>query len=250
MPAGVALAQSATTQLDEVVVTAQKREQSFGDVGISGTAYTGEALAKAGVAQLTDLALLTPNVQIKYVMANSIPNVTIRGIGLNDYAANNNPAAGIYIDDVYLVSPAMLTFGMFDLERVEVLKGPQGTLFGRNTTAGTINFISKKPGDELDGYLTLDVGNYERILAEGAIGGPITDTLSGRIAIQTIQQGEGFQTNRLNGQKIGEVDRTSARGELAVEAERRRERAAEPLRRHGQVRRLADQDRQPVHGRG
>ncbi len=152
--------------------------------------------------------------QIKYVMANSIPNVTIRGIGLNDYAANNNPAAGIYIDDVYLVSPAMLTFGMFDLERVEVLKGPQGTLFGRNTTAGTLNFISKKPGDELDGYLTFDVGNYERILAEGAIGGPITDTLSGRIAIQTIQQGEGFQTNRLNGAKIGEVDRTSARGEL------------------------------------
>ena len=209
-----ALAQSATTQLDEIVVTAQKREQRFGDVGISGTAYTGEALAEAGVAQLTDLALLTPNVQIKYVMANSIPNVTIRGIGLNDYAANNNPAAGIYIDDVYLVSPAMLTFGMFDLERVEVLKGPQGTLFGRNTTAGTLNFISKKPGDELDGYLTFDVGNYERILAEGAIGGPITDTLSGRIAIQTIQQGEGFQTNRLNGAKIGEVDRTSARGEL------------------------------------
>ena len=209
-----ALAQSATMQLEEVLVTAQKREQRFGDVGISGTAYTGEALAEAGVAQLTDLALLTPNVQIKYVMANSIPNVTIRGIGLNDYAANNNPAAGIYIDDVYLVSPAMLTFGMFDLERVEVLKGPQGTLFGRNTTAGTINFISKKPGDQLDGYLTLDVGNYERILAEGAIGGPFTDTLSARFAIQTIQQGEGFQTNRLNGQKIGEVDRTSARGEL------------------------------------
>ena len=245
-----ALAQSATTQLDEIVVTAQKREQRFGDVGISGTAYTGEALAEAGVAQLTDLALLTPNVQIKYVMANSIPNVTIRGIGLNDYAANNNPAAGIYIDDVYLVSPAMLTFGMFDLERVEVLKGPQGTLFGRNTTAGTINFISKKPGDELDGYLTFDVGNYERILAEGAIGGPFTDTLSGRIAIQTIQQGEGFQTNRLNGAE-DRRSRSHLRARRApVEAERRRERAAEPLRRHGQVRRLADQDRQPVHDRG
>ena len=210
-----ALAQTAATQLDEIVVTAQRREQSFGDVGISGTAYTGEALAEAGVAQLTDLALLTPNVQIKYVMANSIPNVTIRGIGLNDYAANNNPAAGIYIDDVYLVSPAMLTFGMFDLERVEVLKGPQGTLFGRNTTAGTINFISKKPTDELDGYFTVDLGNYERIMAEGAIGGSFTDTLSARFAIQTVQQGEGFQTNRLNGEKIGEVDRTSARGELS-----------------------------------
>ena len=214
MPAA-ALAQSATPQLEEILVTAQKREQRFGDVGISGTAYTGESLAEAGVVQLSDLAMLTPNVQIKDVMANSIPNVTIRGIGLNDYAANNNPAAGIYVDDVYLVSPAMLSFAMFDLERVEVLKGPQGTLFGRNTTAGTLNFVSKKPGDELEGYLTLDYGNYERLLAEGAIGGPITDTLGGRIAVQTIQQGEGHQTNRLNGRKIGEVDRTAARGELS-----------------------------------
>ena len=210
----VAIAQTAPPQLEEVLVTAQKRAQRFSDVGISGTAYSGESLAEAGVAQLTDLALLTPNVQIKDVMGNSIPNVTIRGIGLNDYAANNNPAAGIYVDEVYLVSPAMLSFGMFDLERVEVLKGPQGTLFGRNTTAGTVNFVSKKPSDVLDGYLTLDYGNYDRLQAEGAIGGPISDTLSGRIAVQTIQQGEGFQTNRLNGQKIGEIDRSSARGQL------------------------------------
>jgi iron complex outermembrane receptor protein len=168
----LALAQSATTGLDEVVVTAQKREQRFGDVGISGTAYSGESLAKAGVGQIADLALLTPNVQIKNVMANSIPNVTIRGIGLNDYAANNNPAAGIYVDDVYLVSPAMLSFSMFDLERVEVLKGPQGTLFGRNTTAGTVNFISKKPGDELDGYVTLDVGTTSAS-RRAAVGGPL-----------------------------------------------------------------------------
>jgi iron complex outermembrane receptor protein len=116
---------------------------------------------------------------------------------------------------VYLVSPAMLSFAMFDLERVEVLKGPQGTLFGRNTTAGTLNFVSRKPGDELDGYLTVDVGNYERIQVEGAIGGPVTDSFGARFAVQTVQQGEGHQTNRLTGDKVGEVDRTSARGELA-----------------------------------
>ncbi len=209
-----ALAQSAAPQLDEIVVTAQKREQRFGDVGISGIAFTGESLAAAGVVQLSDLAMMTPNVHIKDVMANSIPNISIRGIGLNDYAANNNPAAGIYVDDVYLVSPAMLSFAMFDLERVEVLKGPQGTLFGRNTTAGTVNFFSRRPGDELNGYLTADYGRYDRVLVEGAVGGPIGDTLGGRISVQTVQQGEGFQTNRLNGEKIGEVDRTSARGQL------------------------------------
>jgi iron complex outermembrane receptor protein len=211
----VAIAQSTSPQLDEIVVTAQKRAQRFGDVGISGTAYTGDSLAAQGVRQIADFAMLTPNVQIKDVVANSVPNITIRGIGLNDYAANNNPAAGIYVDDVYLVSPAMLSFGLFDVERVEVLKGPQGTLFGRNTTAGTVNFVSRKPGDELDGYLTLDYGRFERFLAEGAIGGPISDTLSGRIALQTIQQGDGHQTDRVNGRKVGEVDRTSARGALA-----------------------------------
>jgi iron complex outermembrane receptor protein len=203
--------------LEEIVVTAQKREQNFNDVGLTVNVVGGDDLAERGIVQLNALASQMPNVQIKNVMANAIPNVTIRGVGLNDYAANNNPAAGIYLDDVYLVSPAMLTFGMFDLDRVEVLKGPQGTLFGRNTTAGTVNFISRKPGDELDGYLSLNGGNYEHYEVEGAIGGPITDTLGGRIAVQSIQQRSGWQVNRLNDRKIGEIDRASGRAQLAWE---------------------------------
>ena len=212
---GLAAAQSGATQLEEIVITAQRRAQSFGDVGITVNAFTGEDVARLGFTQLKDVAAQTPNVQIKEVVLNSVPNITIRGVGLNDYAANNNPAAGIYVDEVYLVSPAMLTFGLFDLERIEVLKGPQGTLFGRNTTAGTVNFISRKPSNSLEGYLNVDYGNYERALVEGAIGGPLSDTLTGRIAVQTVQQGSGWQTNRLTGEKVGEVDRTSARGQLA-----------------------------------
>jgi iron complex outermembrane recepter protein len=211
---GLAVAQSSGAQLEEIVVTAQKREQSFQDVGIAVSVFTGEDVAKLGFSQLKDVATQTPNVQIKEVVANSVPNVTIRGVGLNDYAANNNPAAGIYVDDVYLVSPAMLTFGLLDLERIEVLKGPQGTLFGRNTTAGTVNFVSRKPTDSLDGYLNLDYGRYERAVVEGAIGGPLSDTLAGRVALQTIQQGDGWQVNRLTGDKVGEIDRTSVRGQL------------------------------------
>lgn len=202
-------------QLEEIFVTAQRREQSFNSVGIAVTAISGDEVAKLGYTQLTDIAGQSPNVQIKNVLANSITNVTIRGIGLNDYAANNNPAAGIYVDEVYLVSPAMLTFGMLDLERVEVLKGPQGTLYGRNTTAGTVNFISRKPGDVFDARAQLDYGNFDHKRFEGALGGPLTDTLAGRIALSTVQQGEGYQTNRLNGQKIGEIDRTSVRAQLA-----------------------------------
>ncbi|HSN72030.1 MAG TPA: TonB-dependent receptor plug domain-containing protein, partial [Steroidobacteraceae bacterium] len=215
--AATANAQTEMNQLEEIVVTAQKRAQSFGDVGITVSVFTGDTIAEMGFEQLTDLSSQTPNVQIKDVVANSVPNVTIRGVGLNDYAANNNPAAGIYVDEIYLVSPAMLSFSLFDLERIEILKGPQGTLFGRNTTAGTVNFISRKPGDELDGYVNLDYGRFERFVAEGAIGGPLSDTVSARVAAQTVQQGEGWQTNRLNGEKVGEVDRTSARALLSWE---------------------------------
>jgi iron complex outermembrane recepter protein len=211
---GLAVAQSGSAQLDEIVVTAQKREQSFQDVGIAVSVFTGEDANRLGFYQPRDIASQTPNVQIKDVVANSVPNVTIRGVGLNDYAANNNPAAGIYVDDVYLVSPAMLTFSLFDLERIEVLKGPQGTLFGRNTTAGTVHFISRRPTDALEGYLNLDYGKYERAVVEAAIGGPLSDTLSGRIAFQTVQQGDGWQVNRLTGDKVGEIDRTSVRGQL------------------------------------
>src|ERR1041384_8007382 len=128
----IAGAQESDNELDEVVVTAQKRVQNFSDVGIAVTAFSGDDIAQLGVDQMRDLAAQTPNVQIKDVVANSVPNITIRGVGLNDYATNNNPAAGIYVDDVYLVSSAMLSFGMFDLERAEVLKGPRGDRKGRS----------------------------------------------------------------------------------------------------------------------
>ena len=143
-----------------------------------------------------------------------ITNVSIRGLGLNDYAVNNNPAAGIYIDEVYLVSPAMLTFQLFDMERVEVLKGPQGTLYGRNTTAGAVKFISKKPTEEFEGYLSADYGRYDHFVLEGAMSGQIAEGLTGRVAAQTSQRNDGFQLNRATGDKVGEIDRSAWRGLL------------------------------------
>lgn len=195
-------------------MTAQKRAQNFADVGITVSAISGDDVAALGFDQVQDIATQTPNVQIKEVVANSVPNVTIRGIGLNDYATNNNPAAGVYVDDVYLVSPAMLSFGLFDLERVEVLKGPQGTLYGRNTTAGAVNFVSRKPTDQFEARASVDYGRFQRIGFEGAIGGPLSETLSGRLAVQTVQQDDGWQTNRVTGRKIGDIDRTAWRAQL------------------------------------
>jgi iron complex outermembrane recepter protein len=212
--AGSLSAQSSSLQIEEIIVTAQKREQNLNDVGVAVTVVSGADIKGQRLTQMVDLAAQTPNVNINDTFGNSIPNVSIRGLGLNDYAVNNNPAAGIYIDEVYLVSPAMLSFQMFDVERVEILKGPQGTLYGRNTTAGAAKFVSKKPGEEFEGNVSLDYGRYDHIAFEGAIGGQITQGLTGRAAVQTNQRNGGHQLNRSTGDKVGEIDRTSWRAML------------------------------------
>lgn len=203
--------------LGEIVVTAQRREQRADDVGVTINVLTGSDLKAAGTQSVVDLAAITPNVQIKNVVANSVVNVSIRGIGLNDYAANNNPAAGMYVDNVYLVSPVMLSFGLFDIDRVEILKGPQGDLYGRNTTAGAVNIISRKPSATTDIQLEAGYGSYDSWHLDGAVGGALTSTLSARFALQTVQQGSGPQTNYVTGNRIGKVDRTNGRLQLLWE---------------------------------
>ena len=206
-----AIAQSSGLELEEIVVTAQKREQNLNDVGIAVTAFTGNDARSLGFGEPLDVAAQTPNLNINDTFGRGIANVSIRGVGLNDYAVNNNPAAGIYIDEVYLVSPAMLSFQLFDLERIEVLRGPQGTLYGKNTTAGTVKFVSAKPTEETTGYLSVNYGRFDRVALEGAVGGQITDTFGIRVAGQTIQQGDGHQFNRTTGSDVGDVDRTAYR---------------------------------------
>ena len=210
-----AAAQSSGGQvIEEIVVTAQKREQYASDVGIAVTAFSGEDARRLGLLEPVDVAAQTPNLNINNTFSNGIPNVSIRGIGLNDYAVNNNPPAGIYIDEIYLVSPAMLSFQLFDLESIEVLRGPQGTLYGKNTTAGTVKFVSRKPTEETAGYLAMDYGRYDRLFLEGAIGGALTPELGVRVAAQIVQQGEGIQFNRTTENDVGEVDRYAWRAIL------------------------------------
>ena len=212
--AGNPAAQDSALQIEEIIVTAQKREQNLNDVSVAVTVFTGADIREQRLGQPIDLAAQTPNLNINETFGNTITNVSIRGLGLNDYAVNNNPAAGIYVDEVYLVSPAMLGFQLFDMERVEVLKGPQGTLYGRNTTAGAMRFISRKPTEELEGYLSADYGRYDHFLLEGALSGRIAEGLTGRVAVQTSQRTDGFQLNRATGDKVGEIDRTAWRGLL------------------------------------
>ena len=202
--------------LEEIVVTAQKREQNLQEVGISVTAYTGEQMHDLGFTNTTDIVAMTPG--LNYTVPNaesSQVNFFLRGVGLNDFAdASENPVA-VYVDDIYRPAVGGLSFQMFDMERVEVLRGPQGTLFGRNTTGGLVHFISKRPTDHLDGYLNLTGGSYSQIKVEGAISGPIGDSLSGRLSFATNKH-DGYTENRGTGPDYNETDAKAVRGQLLL----------------------------------
>ena len=139
---------AAQAQLEEVVVTAQKRAQSANDVGITINAFTGDQLRDFGVLTAEDIAMLTPGLTVNETAATGVPLYTIRGVGFQDYSTAASSTVGIYFDEVAMPYTVMTRGLVFDTERVEVLKGPQGDLYGRNTTAGQINFISNKPTRE------------------------------------------------------------------------------------------------------
>ncbi len=177
-------AAGAVTEVPDIVVTAQRRSQSVNRVPATVTAVTGEQLRSAATTEFKDLTALTTNVSIDgaYGGGNGSANVTIRGVGLADYNDNNSAPAGIYVDDVYLVSPAMLIFGLYDLDRVEVLKGPQGTLYGRNTTAGAVSLYARTPDGTFSGDGEARVETYDRFTVTGGVTLPLAEGLSARVS--------------------------------------------------------------------
>ncbi|MBL4712676.1 MAG: TonB-dependent receptor [Gammaproteobacteria bacterium] len=204
-------------QLEIITVTSQKRLQRLQDVPVAIRAFTENELKDLGVTSATDIANAIPNVELNSAGGNGNQIITIRGIGLNDFALNNTPTAAVHIDEVPLSSNAMTGFALFDIERVEVLKGPQGTLFGRNSTAGVINFITQKPTDVTEGYITATVGNYDTLNFEGAVGGALSDEVTARFSFKKENSDEGFQTNTnpdVSWTENGKVDRWAARFQL------------------------------------
>jgi outer membrane receptor protein involved in Fe transport len=177
--AGSALAQqessdpgtAAATGIGEIVVTAQRRAQSILDVPLAITAIDNATLEKNGISNSAQLATAVPNLQISSPYGNTQPNFSLRGISVaNEYNSNQASPIGVYIDDVYIAPRTSQGMGLFDLDRVEVLRGPQGTLFGRNTTGGAINFITRGPSLEgANGYAELGYGNFNTFTAQGAV---------------------------------------------------------------------------------
>lgn len=207
-------AETAVAQVDELVVTAQRRAENVEKVPIAIQAFSGEKLEDLGVKSTADIGQFTPNVSIALPAgAGNQPIITIRGIGLNDYNTNNAGPNGVYLDDVYLSSPSTQTFQTFDLQRVEVLKGPQGTLYGRNTSGGAINLVSAQPTDDLEARAHAEYGSFNTFNFEGAVGGPVAPALDGRIAA-TWTKSDGWAHNLLTGADENGQNALGARGQL------------------------------------
>lgn len=172
----------------EIIVTAQKRSQSVNDVGLSITAATAEQLMQAGVRDTADLVKITPGLQFAKSQ-DGTPVFTLRGVGFNDYTLGASPAVSVYVDQVPLSYSVFTKGATLDLERVEVLKGPQGLLFGQNSTGGAINYIAAKPSDELEAGFSASYGRFKTFEGSVFVSGPVSDTLQVRASAATTQSG-------------------------------------------------------------
>jgi iron complex outermembrane receptor protein len=205
--------------LEEIVVTARKREESLQDTPVSVTAFTGDMLEQQHITSLDDVAEATPNLVFDtgtiFSGSNAAAAVYIRGIGQIDYALYTDPGVGIYLDGVYVATSIGSVLDLVDIERVEVLRGPQGTLFGRNTIGGAISVTSKLPDDTLHGDLKVTAGAYDRIDAQGNVNVPLTDLLYAKFSAATFNRnGYVDSPNALSGSHLGDINRDAFRGAL------------------------------------
>ncbi|WP_380872137.1 TonB-dependent receptor [Sphingomonas sp. DBB INV C78] len=199
-------------------MTAQKRAENLQNVPISVTAVTGAAIENAKINDIQGLANSIPNVQINS-FSNSPDSAvfTIRGIGVNDADPYVGTTVSVVQDGVVVGVNTAALLSLFDIDRVEILRGPQGTLFGANTTGGVVNIITKQPTGELGGEGQVIWGNYGRLDLNAAINFPITDALSGKVSLLHTQS-DGFFRNYADGKRLGERDMTSIRAYLRYES--------------------------------
>ena len=204
--------------LEEIIVVAQKREQSANDVGITVNAFTADQLKNFGVTSAEGLESLTPGLTITNSQPAGVPVYTIRGVGFNDFTVSASGTVGLYVDGVSIPYPVMSRGVLFDIQRVEVLKGPQGDLYGRNTTAGQINFINNKPIDEFEAGMTLDYSRYETVDLEGYVTGALSDTVRSRLAFKSVSSNEGWQESYTRpGDTLGERDELAVRAQFEID---------------------------------
>ncbi len=215
---GSALAQdhSAGT-LEEVIVTARKLEESLQDTPVSISAFTGDDLAVRSITSLDEVSRITPNMSFfaSGIAGKNSGQAYIRGVGQFDYILSTDPGVGVYIDGVYLARSMGSLLDLVDIERVEILRGPQGTLYGKNTVGGAINVITRKPTQEREGFAEVKIGSYNRFNVRANASLPIIkDVLAGRLAISS-RNADGFGKRPLTGEEPGDEGSNAVQGMLA-----------------------------------
>jgi iron complex outermembrane receptor protein len=203
-----------STQIEELIVTAQRREESANSVGMTITAYSGDILKRAQVTTAEQLTSVVPGLTVAHD-TTGLPTYTLRGIGYNVINLGATGTVGIYQDEVAYAFPYMSNGPVYDIQRVEVLKGPQGTLYGRDVTGGLIDFIANKPSKTLEAGATAEFGNYETRNFEGYLSGPLTDTLAGRLSFRSEDSDEGWQHSFTRpSDTLGQKHKLGVRGQL------------------------------------
>ncbi len=213
---GAARADDAGSTVETVVVTAERRAENLQDVPIAAAAFDQNQLRELGADRLEDLTRVIPNVTLYDDRGAGQPTWVIRGIGLADFNPNNTPTAAVFDDEFYLPSNELAGVGLYDVQRVEVLKGPQGGLYGRNTSGGAVRILSNTPNfDGYSGYVDGFYGSWDRTQVQGAVNIPIDDHLAVRFA-GMIDRGGGWQDSLATPQNDhwGDRDLSTARGEV------------------------------------
>ena len=211
-------ARSAPGAIEEILITARKREEGGQSVPISISAFTGAELDEAQMRNLYTIAELTPNLEVRKVYVQARPAIYIRGVGTSDYGAEVASSVGIYKDGVYMALQPGIMFQTFDMDRTEVLRGPQGTLYGKNTTGGAVNLHSRLPTDEFGGYGQATYGNYKTFNFEGALNIPINEKLAARVSFARRDTGGWMDNHGPGHSKFFVEDNWGVRGLLSYQA--------------------------------
>ncbi len=221
-------ASASQSVMEEIIVTSQKREQSLQDASVSVSAFSGDAIKKMGFEEGLDIVAQVPNMNFFAIFGEaSSPSISLRGISLVNFSDSWEAPVAMYVDDVYRGNPAGSSIQLFDLARVEVLRGPQGTLYGRNATGGLVHYISNDPTDQLEASASFQVGSYSERIFEGMLSGPLAEGVRGRVALK-VNQADGWQTNNADpvndygfpvdtDQDLNETDSLGYRAKLAVD---------------------------------
>ena len=205
----------ATAQIEEIIVTATKRAESVQDVPISISAYSGDFLERSDIRTLQDLSLYAPNFTFAFSSQPTNARIIVRGVGSVGNSAIET-SVGVFVDGVYYPRPGSVIGNLLDIETAEVLRGPQGTLFGRNTAAGALNLTTRDPSDEFEGHVQVGLGDFSAYSLEGVVNTPFSDTVAGRLAVKYAER-DGYGFNTFTDEEIGERDDLTIRGKLGFD---------------------------------